>query len=277
MKDLTVKNTDIQNWDYQESVETYSKKLKSWKKLTLEIARELYIAQQYFTVFGNQKSKNNLKRGNLPIVQNRTIGNNLSNSTGKSFSTYLEDIGLVKSTAYTWLERYIPEENRILDKNELRRIKDAKRAEELKRKQQLVEEYRVTGDKPEGWDGECESIWGMSNVADIMCANVNADNEQNMRMLMNERSPELAEVLTAKANAKREFWTERELDFLRSIQLEPIRSLSNQVIYRNSKIKRLKAELDTVLRLLNTDQINEARENLTKLYFRDLENEGLIE
>lgn len=47
---------EIENWDYKESVEKIRGIKNQWKKLTLEVVRELYLAKQFLTKQKGQRS-----------------------------------------------------------------------------------------------------------------------------------------------------------------------------------------------------------------------------
>jgi len=84
-----------QIWNYEISVEKVRPLILCWKNLTVEIVRELYKARE--------------------ALSRTRPGANVPNGTLREWREYLEDIGLPKSTAHRWLERYDPEADCLLD------------------------------------------------------------------------------------------------------------------------------------------------------------------
>lgn len=101
------------NWNYEESVNKIKPIVLKWKTLTLEIIKEIWIAKGKLI---NQGFRSDLT----------------SSNNGRSWETYCKDIGISKQTGYNWLERYYPEENRLLTFSEL---KQKKQIEHEKNKQ----------------------------------------------------------------------------------------------------------------------------------------------
>jgi len=97
-----------ETWDYQESVESVKAKVYRWKKLTLEIIEELYIARQQLSKTG---------------VYYREGG---TNDSPKTWGGYCDDIGLSKRTVNRWLAKFNPDTKQIR-KEEPKQIEAPKR------------------------------------------------------------------------------------------------------------------------------------------------------
>lgn len=110
--------------------------------MTVELVAEIYRARDYFSGKG---------RNQYSSVQDCTKLN--------SFEAYLSAAGIVRRTAYNWLERYIPEENKLLSYEELTQKKEVERLARLSKEEQqraIIAEYRRTGRKLPGWNSEIE-------------------------------------------------------------------------------------------------------------------------
>jgi hypothetical protein len=110
-------------------------------KLTEEIAAELYRAKDFYSAQGF--------RSDL-----RTDVQRLG-----TFGQYLDYVGLQRRTSDRWLERYIPEENKLLTYEEFTEKKEADRLAKMsqeERERSLRAEYRKTGIPPAGWTPELE-------------------------------------------------------------------------------------------------------------------------
>lgn len=110
-------------------------------KLTEEIVAELYRAKEFYS--------------------NRGIRSDLLTNDSKlnSFIGYLGYVGLLERTAYRWLERYIPEENKLITYEELSEKKRAEariKLSEEERNRDMIAEYRKTGVKPSGWTAKLD-------------------------------------------------------------------------------------------------------------------------
>ncbi len=82
-------------WNYEESVKRIKPKIFKLKNLTLEVYQELWTARDELSRQGARTD----------LVANAT----------KSWGDYCEDIGINRSTAHRWLERYDPENMRLLE------------------------------------------------------------------------------------------------------------------------------------------------------------------
>lgn len=99
---------ETQNWDYEKSVATAKDRFQKWGKLTLELVRDLFIAQQ--------ELGNSGYRTELTSCQNGT--------RFQTFENYLQEVGIKKRTAYNWLFLYDCENDRLLEPEEARSRRD---------------------------------------------------------------------------------------------------------------------------------------------------------
>lgn len=133
---------EIGTWDYRSSVEKVMPMVLSWKNLTVDIVRELYRAREELGASGRSWMSLDVPDG-----------------TPKTWSGYLSEIGLAKSTVHRWLDRYIPEQDRLLSSEEHEQLQIEHRKEQQKerdRRERLVREKITTGKQPEEWDDELE-------------------------------------------------------------------------------------------------------------------------
>jgi hypothetical protein len=77
-------------WDYQESIKKVRNLILRWTTITIEILHELWIANK---VFSSQGYRSDL----------------VPNGTKFTFRDYCHKVGISKSSAYRWLERYDPQ------------------------------------------------------------------------------------------------------------------------------------------------------------------------
>jgi hypothetical protein len=98
------KHNEINKFDYIESIKIMKPVIAKFNKFSLFIVQELYKAQQ---AFRNKGYRTDLK-GNKKRI---------------SFKAYCNEIGISKTTAYTWLRRYVPEEDKLLTIDEIKKEK----------------------------------------------------------------------------------------------------------------------------------------------------------
>ena len=111
-----------------------------WKNLTVEIVRELHQARAELSSQGARTD----------LVTNVT----------KSWNQYVSDCGIERMTAHRWLERYIPEQDKLLsteEYQEIKQIEDRKRLGKAESIQIKVNGYIKTGKKPTDWDSDSEN------------------------------------------------------------------------------------------------------------------------
>jgi N6-adenosine-specific RNA methylase IME4 len=95
--DLKQKPNVPENWSYQESIRKIKQAIYKWKNITLELATELYIAREKLN---NQGARTDLT-------------NFGANAPKFTWFNYCRDIGISKSTARRWLERFFPTSEKI--------------------------------------------------------------------------------------------------------------------------------------------------------------------
>lgn len=134
----------LEPWSYERSVETSRVLVKAFRKVSLDLVRELHAARE---ALSNSGFRADLRAKNrIPDISNADL---VSFETRlHTFEGYLKDIGLSKVTAWRWLALYVPDEDRLLTPEEMKERLEA-RYGELKA---LIASH--IGDpswRPEGW------------------------------------------------------------------------------------------------------------------------------
>jgi len=83
----------VRRWDYDKSIEKMRPLIRQWKKATVEMLRELYLAREFLT---NQKGQHKDPEADNYIVY--------------SWSGYCGELGLTYQTANNWLRPFTPRE-----------------------------------------------------------------------------------------------------------------------------------------------------------------------
>jgi hypothetical protein len=144
----------LDKFNPQQSAEILKVKIGNYSKMTVEIVEELHKAKDFYSNRG--------RRTDL-----LTNGSKLN-----SFKDFLEYIGLYEQKAYRWLERYVPQENKLLTYEEFSKIKAAEaerladekaaanraRLSEEERTREIISIYRKTGRKVAGWTSRHDEI-----------------------------------------------------------------------------------------------------------------------
>lgn len=213
MKNLqTISQAEIDSWDYDQSVKETSKKVAQHRRLSLEIVREVFIANEWFAVHGS----------NQFLTKS---GEDVPNGTSsKTFSTYLDEIGLPRRTAYNWLERFVPEENRLLSPEELKAAKQQRALDDWEAQQKRLDQFRDTGEKPVGWSAADDSAW-MRDAGERALTMVE---DPTSDIAMHKRA-NWERLFSARQKRKDDRWTQKELDFWELEDVEPVRSLARQL------------------------------------------------
>lgn len=213
MKNLqTINQAEIDSWDYDQSVKETAKKVAQHRRLSLEIVREVFIANEWFAVHGS----------NQFLTKS---GEDVPNGTSsKTFSTYLDEIGLPRRTAYNWLERFVPEENRLLSPEELKAAKQQKALDDWEAQQKRLDQFRDTGEKPVGWSAADDSAW-MRDAGERALTMVE---DPTSDIAMHKRA-NWERLFSARQKRKDDRWTQKELDFWELEDVEPVRSLARQL------------------------------------------------
>lgn len=131
----------MEPWTYERAVEIVKTKFKTWHKLTVELARELYAA--------NLALANSGHRSDLTSCQDGTRFH--------TFEEFLEAVNIPKRTAYRWLALYDPKEDRLLDMDEFK----ARKVLEFEGLIKILRNTKNVGRdwRPEGWSAECERYY----------------------------------------------------------------------------------------------------------------------
>lgn len=226
MKNLqTINQTGIDNWNYDQSVKETAKKVAQHRRLSLEIVREVFIANEWFKWDGTQNLIPNAKNFlDVPNGTSRNV-NEIKRESGEiSFSTYLDEIGLPRRTAYNWLERFVPEENRLLSPEELKAAKQQKALDDWEAQQKRLDQFRDTGEKPVGWSAADDSAW-MRDAGERALTMVE---DPTSDIAMHKRA-NWERLFSARQKRKDDRWTQKELDFWELEDVEPVRSLARQL------------------------------------------------
>ncbi len=256
----TIQQAEIDNWDYNESVKTFAGKIQEHRSLSLEIVRELFIAHAYFAKMGDEISKRNLKGGTPPIVPNGTIGKTMSEKGEISFSSYLEEIGIARRTAYNWLKRYIPGEDRLLEVEEAKAIERKQKEEHYQHIMNLVNHYVRTGKRPKEWDEECQRLYDQLHQRRTMLDPVEE---------LERQQKDFTHVFASKMQRASLYWDRRELKAWSTIEAEPVRSLAQQVQFNHqtrSVAAHQLAELEQVVAKYPDATLAEVRIQIQNLY-----------
>ena len=122
----------LEPWNYQKSVETAKSLVKSFRKIGLDLVRELYAAHEALSNPGFRSD----------------LGTNVPRLNPQTWEQYCNDIGLIKRTADRWLALYIPDEDRLLTVEEAKDLLE-QRYQELRKL--VVEHIGDPSWRPEGW------------------------------------------------------------------------------------------------------------------------------
>lgn len=213
MKNLqTINQAEIDSWNYDQSVKETAKKVAQHRRLSLEIVREVFIANEWFAVNGSNQFLAKSGEG-VPF-----------GTPSKTFSTYLDEIGLPRRTAYNWLERFVPEENRLLSPEELKAAKQQRALDDWEAQQKRLDQFRDTGEKPVGWSAADDSAW-MRDAGERALTMVE---DPTSDIAMHKRA-NWERLFSARQKRKDDRWTQKELDFWELEDVEPVRSLARQL------------------------------------------------
>ena len=131
----------LELWNYEKSVETTKTLVSAYKKVSLDLVRELYAAHEALSNPGYRTDRNR-----IPDTSNADLVTNVTRL--HTFEEYLSEIGINKMTASRWLALYIPSEDRLLTVEEAKERLEA-RYQELR--QLVVSHVGNDSWRPEGW------------------------------------------------------------------------------------------------------------------------------
>lgn len=130
----------IFKWDFQKSVEKMAPKIAKWKALTVDIARELYLAREYL---------------------NNQTGQRKDPSAADyirfTWNDYCEHIGVPRSTANNWLRAFVPAEvsetgkDMLYSSEELKELAAANEPAQTAAQEERIAYFLKNGKRPEGW------------------------------------------------------------------------------------------------------------------------------
>lgn len=146
-----VKVVENSSWDFDDSVNKTKPLVDAHHKLTLELIKQLFIAQQTLSNQGvrTDRTSSQMERSSLTSGQNEPRFH--------TFDEFLKAIGLAKTTAYRWLFLYDPQEDRLLEPEEARARRD-QMLEEMFR--EIEKHSRKNPDwRPEGWNSQLERAY----------------------------------------------------------------------------------------------------------------------
>ena len=133
----------IEPWNYDKAVAELKPLVNHWKEKTLEVVRLLYKANKELSNSGYRKDRENLYLSTVTTLSKSGQG------SPKSFRDFCEEVGLQRSTAYSWLTLYDEKEDRLLSTEEAKERALAIRDE-------LFETVRQMRTKDSSW---CPEKW----------------------------------------------------------------------------------------------------------------------
>jgi len=122
--EIAPKKLSPEGWDYDQSVQKMRRLILSFKTVSVEILEELYRARKAMSKPGARTD----------LVTNVT----------RTWTGYLEDIGLDRMTVHRWLSKYLPEERR---KKTTEEIEDQRRR--IREAQERFRQHQATEPEPE--------------------------------------------------------------------------------------------------------------------------------
>jgi len=147
---LTIRAVEIESFNPEKEAKNILPIIERRNRDTLLIARSLFVAQQFYAEISNEKRKLNLKYINAVDLPDGF----------RSFKEFCENAGIPKTSAYRFLEKFVPgttpNEDRLLTPEEISAIRSEERREEFIRVGKLVSQYQMTGKYPDGWDSKCD-------------------------------------------------------------------------------------------------------------------------
>ncbi|MDR2049321.1 MAG: hypothetical protein LBP69_07680 [Treponema sp.] len=137
----------IARWNFDKAVERLRPKIQRWGTLTVELARELYIAQKYLN---GQKGQRKDPEAEDYIRY--------------TWSDFCDAIGMSRQTANSYIRRFLPAEltdngeDRLLSPEEFKALAAPEAPATTHEQENLIARYNATGERPEGWNRGLEKI-----------------------------------------------------------------------------------------------------------------------
>ena len=155
MNELTTSNTaltpeqafpfqkEIDSWNIEDAVARIRPKVEHFRKVSLEVARDLWIAREALVQRGGDRRSEDAP----------TFG----------FCDFLELVGISKKTAYLWLKLYDAANDRVLTPEEFA-LSNAKSANPAipqidSEFERLIAHAMATGERLAGWTNEHERVY----------------------------------------------------------------------------------------------------------------------
>ena len=132
------------NWSYINSVITTKNLVNQFKKCSLALVKELFIAREELSCQGSRDSTKHMSTTLCQMAQSNEF---------KTFGKYLEEIGLSRRTAYNWLSLYSPTEDKLYSVEEMK-LRITNLFEEVYQARKSNPKYA-----PAGWDYKQESAY----------------------------------------------------------------------------------------------------------------------
>jgi hypothetical protein len=137
----------IARWNFDKAVERLRPKVQRWGAITVELARELYIAQKYLNGQKGQRKD--------PDAEDYIR---------YTWSDFCEAIGMSRQTANGYIRRFLPhelsdsEEDRLLSPEEVKALAAPELVSTTAEQERLIAQYMATGTRPEGFPKDLEKI-----------------------------------------------------------------------------------------------------------------------
>jgi hypothetical protein len=137
----------IARWNFDKAVERLRPKVQRWGAITVELARELYIAQKYLT---GQKGQHKDPDADDYIRY--------------TWTDFCDAIGMSRQTANGYIRRFLPSElsdsgeDRLLSPEEAKALAAPELAPTTADQERLIAQYTATGTRPEGFTKDMEKI-----------------------------------------------------------------------------------------------------------------------
>ena len=196
------------------SAQNLKAKVLNWNTLTLDIVEELSNARKFYSSPGFRSDRTLLHHATRLLT----------------WQGYCLEVGIDRTTAHRWLERYLPEEHKLLTPEEL----EDKKAQEENAKREAsksayqksldrVVRYRKTGVRGEGW-GATEDKLLQEDIArdkrfeEAKQRTVEKEKQEKEEKARDQEGERLTEDLFSALDANTAKWKERR-DFKEAIRV----------------------------------------------------------
>lgn len=132
----------IQNFDFHAAAGEVKADFLNWQRVTEDLIIKLWVAKKALSRQGHRSDLVDVTPGHEEGMH--------------SWQEFCDCAQVSRRTVDRWLERFVPEENRVLLPEELKARKKIEAAEKERERQYLIEQYEDTGVKPDGWDTKVE-------------------------------------------------------------------------------------------------------------------------